>query len=64
MFNLALHCRYDLELDTHFDGLLGRHPRKAWSKFVTAETVHLCSPEALDFVDKVLRYDHQVRGQH
>ena len=53
--------KYDLELDSRFDSLLGRHPRKAWSKFVNSENAHLCSPEALDFVDKVLRYDHQER---
>lgn len=53
--------KYELELDSHFDGLLGRHPRKAWSKLVTPENAHLCTPEALDFVDHLLRYDHQER---
>lgn len=53
--------KYDLELDAHFDGLLGRWPRKPWNKFVTAENTHLVSPEAIDFIDKLLRYDHQER---
>jgi casein kinase II subunit alpha len=44
--------KYDLELDSHFDGVLGRHPRKMWTKFITAETSHLATPEALDFIDK------------
>ena len=52
---------YDLELDPHFDGILGRHSRKPWHKFVTTENQHLISPESLDFLDKLLRYDHQER---
>ncbi len=52
--------KYDLELDPQFDGILGRHSKKAWSKFVTPESRHLVSDEALDFVGKLLRYDHQV----
>lgn len=52
---------YDLELDPHFDGILGRHTRKPWHKFVTSENQHLVSPEAIDFLDKLLRFDHQER---
>jgi len=52
---------YDLELDPHFDGILGRHSRKPWHKFVTTENQHLVSPEAIDFLDKLLRFDHQER---
>lgn len=53
--------KYDLELDPQFDGILGRHSKKAWAKFVTPENRHLVSDEALDFVSKLLRYDHQER---
>lgn len=53
--------KYDLELDPHFDGILGRHSRKPWEKFVNSENQHLVSPEALDFLDKLLRYDHFER---
>lgn len=38
-----------------------RHSRKRWERFVHSENQHLVSPEALDFLDKLLRYDHQVR---
>jgi len=58
---LAYLRKYDLELDSHFDGILGRHTRKPWSRFVTPENQHLATPEALDFLDKLLRYDHQER---
>jgi len=52
---------YDLELDPHFDGILGKHPAKPWHKFVTTENQHLVSAESLDFLSKLLRYDHQER---
>lgn len=38
-----------------------RHSRKRWERFVHSENQHLVSPEALDFLDKLLRYDHQTR---
>ena len=41
---------------------MGTHSKKAWQRFVTPDNTHLVSPEAIDFVDKLLRYDHQVRG--
>jgi hypothetical protein len=56
-------AKYGIELDPQLEGLVGRHSRKPWSKFVTPENQHLVSPEALDFLDRLLRYDHQVRGR-
>lgn len=54
-------AKYGIELDPQLEGLVGRHSRKPWSKFVTPENQHLVTPESLDFLDKLLRYDHQVR---
>ncbi len=53
--------KYELELDPQFDGVLGRHSKKAWQKFITPENRALVSDEAIDFVSKLLRYDHQER---
>ncbi|XP_076932047.1 casein kinase II subunit alpha-like [Bidens hawaiensis] len=53
--------RYRLELDPHLVALVGRHSRKPWSKFVNSDNQHLAVPEAIDFLDKLLRYDHQER---
>ncbi|CAA0829244.1 Casein kinase II subunit alpha-1 [Striga hermonthica] len=58
--NAYLH-KYCLELDPQLEALVGRHSRKPWSKFVTPENQHLVSPEAIDFLDKLLRYDHEER---
>lgn len=52
---------YDLELDPQFDGLIGRHASKAWSKFVSPDNAHLCSDDALSFCGGLLKYDHQER---
>ena len=38
-----------------------RHSRKPWTKFVSSDNQHLVSAEAIDFIDKLLRYDHQER---
>eukprot|EP00243_Klebsormidium_subtile_P004430 TRINITY_DN18406_c0_g1_i1.p1 TRINITY_DN18406_c0_g1~~TRINITY_DN18406_c0_g1_i1.p1 ORF type:complete len:447 (+),score=102.62 TRINITY_DN18406_c0_g1_i1:271-1611(+) len=53
--------KYRIELDPHLEALVGRHSRKQWSKFINADNQHLVSPEAIDFLDKLLRYDHQER---
>ena len=37
--------KYNLELDPHFDSILGRHSRKSWHKFVNADNQHLVRAE-------------------
>jgi len=53
--------RYKIDLDPRFTDILGRHSRKRWEKFVHSENQHLVSREALDLMDKLLRYDHRER---
>ncbi|KAL1927724.1 hypothetical protein VTP01DRAFT_3545 [Rhizomucor pusillus] len=53
--------KYNLELDPHFDKLLGRYAAKPWSKFVTSANQRYISEELFDLLDKLLRYDHQER---
>ncbi|KAJ8771677.1 hypothetical protein K2173_026854 [Erythroxylum novogranatense] len=53
--------KYHLELDPQLQALVGRHSRKPWSKFMNPDNQHLVSPEAIDFLDKLLRYDHHDR---
>lgn len=52
--------KYDIELDAQYDDILGRFPKKSWHSFINAENQRFVSNEALDFLDKLLRYDHQV----
>jgi len=53
--------KYNLQLDPHFDDILGKHSRKAWSKFLTSENQHLVSNEVMDLIDRMLLYDHAAR---
>lgn len=53
--------RYGLELHPQFVQLIGKHARKPWEKFISAENKHLVTDDALDLLDKMLVYDHQKR---
>ncbi|KAE9410736.1 kinase-like protein [Gymnopus androsaceus JB14] len=53
--------KYNIILDSHYDELLQRYPRKPWTRFITSENQRYISNEAIDFLDKLLRYDHQER---
>jgi len=53
--------KYKLTLEKQYNDILGDFPRKKWTSFVTDENKHLCPPEALDLLDKLLVFDHQKR---
>eukprot|EP01017_Pseudomicrothorax_dubius_P037193 TRINITY_DN541_c0_g1_i3.p1 TRINITY_DN541_c0_g1~~TRINITY_DN541_c0_g1_i3.p1 ORF type:complete len:340 (+),score=75.90 TRINITY_DN541_c0_g1_i3:709-1728(+) len=53
--------KYKVSLDPHFEGVLGNHARKPWSKFITQENRHLANPEAVDLLSRMLVYDHAER---
>jgi casein kinase II subunit alpha len=55
--------KYNLELNSHFNGLLPRnkYPVKSWDKFINSGNQHLIDPLAIDLLDKLLRYDHKER---
>lgn len=53
--------KYNIRLDSQYDELLGRYTRKPWTRFITSENQRYISNEAIDFLDKLLRYDHQER---
>ncbi|KAJ2910093.1 Casein kinase II subunit alpha [Coemansia aciculifera] len=53
--------KYNIVLNEQYKKILGVYPRKAWSKFVTIENQRFVSTEAMDFLDRLLRYDHMER---
>lgn len=57
----AAACVRVLLAPLQLESLIGTHSKKPWTKFVNPDNQHLVSPEAIDFLDKLLRYDHQVR---
>lgn len=48
--------KYQIELDPEYDGLLGRHAKRSWSKFVTTDNQALVSNEAIDLLDKLVSW--------
>jgi len=54
-------AKYNIKLGRQFDGVIGRNLRKPWPSFITPRCEPLTSASALDFCDKLLRYDHQER---
>jgi casein kinase II subunit alpha len=53
--------KYNVTLDSAYDDILGVHPRKPWSKFITSANDQLVTEEAIDLLNKMLRYDHAER---
>ncbi|EPY16640.1 casein kinase II subunit alpha [Strigomonas culicis] len=53
----------DLKLPAALEAAVRRHTKKPWSTFVTPQNAHLCPPEAIDFLDRLLRIDHTQRIQ-
>ena len=53
--------KYGIELDPQLEALVGRHPRRPYSKFVTPDNAHLAHDAAIDFLDGLLKYDHAER---
>ncbi|KAG9622393.1 hypothetical protein KCU64_g20808, partial [Aureobasidium melanogenum] len=39
----------------------GRFPKKNWHSFVNADNQRFVSNDAIDFLDNLLKYDHQER---
>ena len=66
-FALSPPCRFKPLLNSSTDVgyylayLMLRFPRKPWSRFITSENQRYISNDAIDFLDKLLRYDHQER---
>ncbi|KAJ7462385.1 kinase-like domain-containing protein [Mycena galericulata] len=52
---------YNIHFETEIDNLLVNYPKQPWTRFITAENRHLASVDAMDFLDKLLRYDHRER---
>ncbi|KAF8173582.1 kinase-like domain-containing protein [Mycena galopus ATCC 62051] len=51
---------YDIPYETDVEDLLG-YPPRPWTRFITADTAHLATPDALALVDRLLRFDPRER---
>lgn len=52
--------KYNLVLDKEYEHF-GSFAKKPWKKFINETNKHLVSPEFLDLIEKLLRYDHNER---
>lgn len=50
-----------LEITPDYDAMHNLFPAKPWESFVTDANRHLCPPQALDLLSKLLQFDHQAR---
>lgn len=54
--------KYSLTLGPHYDGMFKRrYERRPWSSFITPANQHMANPQAIDLLDRLLRFDHQER---
>lgn len=53
--------KFNIQLDSHYDDILGTHSKKPWHKFITSQNEHLVSEEALELLSLMLKYDHSAR---
>jgi len=53
--------KYGIILDPNFMHMIGSHTKKPLRRFQTNSNKHLCLPDAIDFLERLLRYDHQER---
>lgn len=52
--------KYNLTLSDEYEDL-GYYNRRPWKRFINENNLHLVSDEFIDFLDNLLRYDHQER---
>ncbi|KAI8887292.1 Pkinase-domain-containing protein [Backusella circina FSU 941] len=53
--------KYNLTLNSNFNGLIKPYKAIPWSKFVGPHNKRYMSAELFDLLDKLLKYDHQER---
>ncbi|KAI0698384.1 kinase-like protein [Cytidiella melzeri] len=53
--------KYNLHITVGHPGLLESHPKQPWTKFTTTDNRPNVTPEAIDLLDRILRYDHYER---
>eukprot|EP00939_MAST-03C_sp_MAST-3C-sp1_P000603 g603.t1 len=53
--------KYNLDLDPSFDGILDDYDVRPWTSFVVPKKASFATPNAIDVIDRLLRYDHCER---
>ena len=53
--------KYDIPLPTIMEHAIARRKPRPWSCFINSDNQMLATEDALDLIDKCIRYDHQER---
>eukprot|EP00792_Barthelona_sp_PAP020_P007779 TRINITY_DN3163_c0_g3_i1.p1 TRINITY_DN3163_c0_g3~~TRINITY_DN3163_c0_g3_i1.p1 ORF type:complete len:340 (-),score=74.76 TRINITY_DN3163_c0_g3_i1:10-1029(-) len=53
--------KYSITLDFSIRRIIGIHQRVPWNSFINTENEHVVTPEAIDLLDQLLRFDQQDR---
>ncbi|KAG6820243.1 hypothetical protein H0H93_003407 [Arthromyces matolae] len=53
--------KYNIQFETDKEPLLTNYAKLPWHRFIAIDNQSLTTPEAMDLLDKLLRYDHQER---
>lgn len=53
--------KYHIKLPQEIASIMSWYPRKPWSRFVNKDNMPYTPDLAIDFLDKLLKYDHQER---
>ncbi|PCH44572.1 kinase-like protein [Wolfiporia cocos MD-104 SS10] len=54
-------AKYDLTLRSDNPEFLNSYVKQPWTRFICTDARHLATPDVLELIDKLLRYDHQER---
>jgi casein kinase II subunit alpha len=54
-------AKYDLKLNNVYESIMGNHKKVPWKKFINNENRHSVNDEVIDFLDRLLVFDHEGR---
>lgn len=54
-------AKYDFKLPKELGDKLSHRKRRSWKRWIGPENKHLCTPDALDFLEHLLRFDPAER---
>ena len=53
--------KYKISLNSKLKSKMKKYPKKPFASFITPENAHLAKDDTIDFIERLLRYDHSER---
>ncbi|KAF5668389.1 hypothetical protein FHETE_5325 [Fusarium heterosporum] len=57
-------AEFEIQMDQEDIGILRNHPRQPWREFVSSENQHLATEEAIDLVDRLVKFNPRTSRLH